>query len=56
MKCPCHGCKERHLNCHDSCEGYLAWSKERQKASEAEKRERRREEYRFYEYDDRRGK
>lgn len=28
-QCPCKDCKDRHAECHASCEPYLAYEKER---------------------------
>lgn len=31
---PCKGCEERFPACHDSCEKYQAWKKDREEAKE----------------------
>ena len=33
MKCPCKGCDNRKLGCHGFCEGYKAWSAEREEVN-----------------------
>lgn len=30
MKAPCKGCEKRYPGCHDKCEGYQAYAKDRE--------------------------
>jgi len=31
MNAPCHGCPDRHVGCHGTCERYKEYSEERQR-------------------------
>lgn len=38
--CPCKGCKERYLACHDSCKKYKEWTENEKKIKDKAKQER----------------
>ena len=33
MKCPCIKCTRREIGCHNSCDGYREWKRERKAAN-----------------------
>lgn len=40
MNAPCKDCQDRHAICHDSCERYIKFRREREKISAEKERER----------------
>ena len=39
-KCPCYGCNDRSITCHDECKKYIEWKRERDAIHEIEVKER----------------
>lgn len=39
LKAPCKDCPDRHMLCHDTCEKYQAFKKDREKISEIRRKD-----------------
>lgn len=39
-KCPCYGCTDRSITCHDECKKYIDWKTERDAIRDKESKER----------------
>ena len=46
--CPCKGCKDRELACHDKCSKYQKWKVWRNEVLEREKKEHQLNDWTYY--------